>query len=225
MRLNSTALRRSNICSAAGGLIVGASPTESNRTSTRPLLRTAALFLILWVPGTTLDVITTEIARRQGDWVELNPTGFVPLSAAVVRELIVALVTTGVVLGGAWFRRDALRSAAVNSGNQFWEALFERRAWAIPLFGIPIFAAIGRYGVVVSNACYLALGWSPIDAVLLLPLQALFRDDALGYVVSQVIGIVVLWYPFTALTFRLLYAVNGGGRHVEPGAAADTGRL
>lgn len=182
------------------------------------MLRTAALFLILWLPSTALDVLTTDIARRQGAWVELNPAGFVSLSAAVTRECIMALTATGVVLVGAWFRRDALRAATINSRSQFHQSLFTRRAWAIPLIGIPMFAAIGRWGVVVSNSCYLALGWSPIDAVMLSPLERLLRDDASAYVASIAIGVGVLWYPVTALIFRLLYAANQGGRHAEPDA-------
>lgn len=182
--------------------------SPSGRATTRALLRTSLLFLLVWLPGTSLDVFTTEVARQQGDWVELNPTGFVPLQSAVVREVKLTLLGASVVLMGAYFLRDALIHAGTVSLDQFGEALFSRNAWAVPLLGVPFFCAIGRYGVVLSNACLLSVGWNPMDTIILLPLQALFRDDALGYIVSIAIGVIVLWYPVTSLIVRLLYAAN-----------------
>lgn len=186
------------------------SQVAGDRSETRLLLRMALLFLVVWIPSSFLDVLTTEIARQQGDWVELNAAGFVLPSTAMLRELRLTLKGIAAVLVGTWLRRDALLMAAQTDLNQFVELLFQKRGWAIALIGIPLFVAISRYGVVVSNACYLIIGWSPIDSVLLLPLQALFRNDALGYVISIAIGMAVLWYPVTSLIFRLLHTVNGG---------------
>ena len=186
--------------------------------TTRVLLRTVLLFVGLWVPGATLDELTTQIAAHQGTWVELNYTGFLSLPDAVARELKLTLAGMAAVLTGAWFRREALAAAATSTLDQFSEALFQQRAWAVPLLGIPLFAALGRYGVVLTNTCNLLIGWNPVDAILWNPLASLFRNDTLGHVVAILICILLLWSPVTGWIFRLLYAINGGRPPVHGGS-------
>jgi len=168
------------------------------------------LFLAVWVPGAALDTLTTEIARQQGIWQELNPTGFVSLTFAIERELLLILLASLSVLWGAWLRWAALSSATGRTLEQFCEGLFQERPWAVALLGMPLFIGLGRYVVVISNVCYLTLGWSPVDLVSLQPLEWLLEDDTLAYVTSILVGCGLLWFPVTSLIFRLLFAVNGG---------------
>lgn len=189
-----------------------AGPSEKNGAATRVVLRTVLLLLLIELPGSSLDVATTEMARRDGGFVELNPSGFLPLHQAVLMELRRTLLDVVLVGLGAYFRREALRAAVSTRREQFFESLFARNIWAVPLLWLPLFGAVCRYPVVVSNACYLTLGWSPIDEVLLLPLARLFHNDAAAYVASILVGILVMWYPANAFIVRALYAAHGGGK-------------
>jgi hypothetical protein len=172
------------------------------------LLRTAFLFLGFALPAAALDVYTTELGRRSGDAVELNPRGFLPLPLSVGAEVLLMVIATVMVAVGAYFRRNALYNAACTPYDKFGDDLFGRRVWAVALLGVPFFGAILRYPDVISNACYLIMGWSPIDSVSLLPLQALLGDDAMGYIAFNTLAVLVLWYPVAALIIRSLYAVH-----------------
>jgi len=191
---------------------VTVTPNPSGLAVVRVLLRTWFLGLAIGLPAASLDVLTTELARRDGDFVELNPAGFVPLSTAFRNELLWILLGTASMLIGAYACRAALDGAIDSSLDQFFESLFARNAWAVPLLWMPFFASMLRYLVVISNSCYLSVGWSPIDKVLLLPLQALFHDDAAGYVASTFVCILVLWYPANALIVRAWYRIHRWGR-------------
>jgi hypothetical protein len=180
----------------------------SRRATTKVLFRTGILFLAFALPAAALDVFTTELARRNGDYVELNPAGFVLPAQAVLREVGLGFIAAGMVLVGAYFRRDALYNAARTSFDQFGVELFSRHMWAVALIWIPFLGTALRYVIVISNGCYLTMGWSPIDSATLLPLQALLGDDTKGYVAWTVVALTALWYPAAALTVRSLYAVH-----------------
>ena len=200
-----------------------ASVPSGDRAATRVVLRTVLLLLAFALPGSILDVTTTELARRDGGFVELNPKGFLPLHQSILMELGWVSLCVVVVAVGAHFRREALRAAPDATSEQFVEGLFARHAWAVPLLWMPHFSALFRYPVVISNACYLTLRWSPIDAVLLSPLERLFHDDALAYFVSILVGVLVLWHPATTLIVRALYAVHRAGQNTPQQAQHLTG--
>jgi hypothetical protein len=183
------------------------SDRPSRQATTKVLLRTGLLFLVFALPAAALDVGTTELARREGGYVELNPADFIPLRQAILKEMGWGLMAMGMVLAGAYYRRDALTNAVNFSWKQFRSDFFSQNGWAVTLIWLPFLWGVILYSVVISNICYLTMGWSPIDAVTLNPLQALLGNES-GYVGCLAIGLALLWYPAAALTIRSLYAVH-----------------
>lgn len=183
-------------------------PRKARRTTTRVLIRTGLLALVFGMPGSFLDLLTTEIARQRGGFVELNPVGFQPLLDSILFEMRWMGIGAALLLFGAYQLRDVLAEAPNRSYDQLITELFSRKPWAVALIWLPCFCAILRYWIVLSNLCYLTLSWSPMDWVTLLPLEALFGNDAIAYVTLNVLLVLVLWIPVTELIFRSLYAIH-----------------
>ena len=122
------------------------------------------LFAVSFIIFTGLDALTTWVAIHWHGFKEINIfTDTSSMSAILLPEIVILSIGIVAVLVGALWKRNDMRVSIDRGFRPLYQSFWiSRRLLASALIYLPISLALVRVLPVLSNSCYLLIGWSPI---------------------------------------------------------------